>query len=123
MVTAKHRRGKRAEKQALFFLISKGFSLVARNYSSRYGEIDLIVQSRTHIVFVEVKMRNDTRHGTPQEYVTLKKQEKIILTSQQFLQQYPTYRSHQPRYDVVGITPKEITWVPNAFSCNLKKAL
>jgi putative endonuclease len=47
--------GEFGEKLALKFLISKGFSLIERNYTKKIGEIDLVVQKGGVIHFVEVK--------------------------------------------------------------------
>ena len=49
--------GMKFEERAAAFLIARGYELVERNFTSRYGEIDLICRDGDTLVFVEVKMR------------------------------------------------------------------
>ena len=116
-----HTLGKNAEKQAERFLKSQGLTLVTRNFHSRFGEIDLIMHSPTHLVFIEVKMRRRTDFGTPEEQVTQKKQQRIIKTALLFLQQNPHLRNKQPRFDVICLHAKKILWTPSAFSSHLSE--
>lgn len=51
----KHNVGQIGEKLALKFLKNKGYLEVAKNYSKKWGEIDLIVQKNGKLIFVEVK--------------------------------------------------------------------
>jgi putative endonuclease len=51
------RIGDRGEEIALRYLLRKGYSLVERNYRTRYGELDLILRHENTLVFVEVKLR------------------------------------------------------------------
>ena len=53
--------GDDAERIAERFLASQGLTLVARNYRSRFGEIDLIMRESETLVFVEVRMRKPLR--------------------------------------------------------------
>jgi putative endonuclease len=93
------------EEKALEFLVQKGFRLVERNYHSRYGEIDLIVEDDQFLVFAEVKLRKSCRYGTPAEAVTPKKQERLRNTALLYLQAHPTQK--QPRFDVVALYAKD----------------
>jgi putative endonuclease len=52
-----HRAGKYWEQQAEAFLLKQGLSLVARNFLTQLGEIDLIMQEESRLVFVEVRYR------------------------------------------------------------------
>lgn len=109
------------EERAAEYLLRKGFTLIARNYRSRYGEIDLIVEDRTYLVFVEVKLRRSARYGTPAEYVTRSKQEKLRSTALLYLQSHPGDK--QPRFDVIELyaprgtatDPVPIHHIENAF--------
>lgn len=103
------------------YLEEKGFSLVARNWHSRYGEIDIVAENQEWILFVEVKTRKNARFSQPYEAVDWRKQEKIRLTVELYLQENPTVL--QPRLDVAsviapqGIATKipEITYLEQAF--------
>jgi putative endonuclease len=93
--------GKWGEALAAEFLRKKKFKIVAANYRSRFGEIDLIAENKTHVVFVEVKLRKDERFAKACEFVNLSKQEKIRTTAELWLSGNPTEK--EMRFDVVEI--------------------
>ncbi len=80
MPSPRQRRGTEAEDRAADFLIQKGMRLIDRHVSSRYGEIDLLMQDGETIVAVEVKARRSNVVGTALEAVTPTKYEKIAQT-------------------------------------------
>jgi len=116
--TAKN-QGAAAEALALTYLTEQGWETVTTNFRSTYGEIDLIVKQAQTLAFVEVKQRKNDRFGSAQAMVTPQKQQKIILTSQYFLQQHRQYQKFHLRYDVLAIDTHtgspHITWLTNAF--------
>ena len=61
--------GQNAELLALQFLQSRGLKLIEKNFSSRHGEIDLIMSDKEGLVFVEVRFRKNTLFGTGAETV------------------------------------------------------
>lgn len=69
--------GKPGEDLACAFLAAAGFVILARNFRTRGGEIDLIARDGTTIVFVEVKQRRGGAHGFGYEAVTPQKQRRI----------------------------------------------
>ncbi len=90
------------EELALRFLTRRGYTLVERNYRTRYGELDLIVREGSTLVFVEVKLRRGTGFGDPLEAITPHKQATIrSLAEQYLLDREPVFDSL--RFDVVGI--------------------
>ena len=96
-----------------------GYTVVARNYHSRYGEIDLIAESEDTLCFVEVKTRNLTSFGTPAEAVDFRKQKKLTLTAIKFLTETESFK--QPRFDVIEIWQQDgkivrYNLIENAFS-------
>ena len=115
--------GKWGEDRAAEFLGRRGFRIVCRNYATRFGEIDLTAENDKFLVFVEVKLRKDAEHGLAREFVTRRKQERVILAAQQYLQEHET--GLQPRFDVVEVyaplatkTPPQelvINHIENAF--------
>lgn len=112
-------RGAWGEAVAAAYLRKKGYRIVKQNFSTRFGEIDLIVQDARYIVFVEVKTRKSDRFGAAREAVDLHKQRRLIATAEQWLQRNPT--NLQPRFDVVEIYGEEdlpvrsIEHIENAF--------
>ena len=88
---------------------------MCKNYHGKYGEIDLIMRDKKTLVFIEVRYRNSSAFGGAEASVTPQKQQKIIRTAQQYLQQH--YRSEpECRMDVVAIDKNnKINWLKNAF--------
>ena len=89
------------EALAAQYLQKKRYKVVATNYRSRFGEIDLIVCDRKYLVFVEVKLRKSSQFANAAEYVDRYKQDRIRTTAEIFLSQNPT--DLQPRFDVIEI--------------------
>ena len=99
--------GSWGEAVAAEYLRKKRYQLVAAGYHCRFGEIDLIVKDRKHLVFVEVKLRKNANFAEAGEYVDQRKQDKIRITASMYLSQYPT--NLQPRFDVIEIYAPEGT--------------
>jgi putative endonuclease len=72
------------ENLALSYLKNKGYRFVARNFRSRFGEIDLILKDKNILVFVEVKTRLNDTYGTPEEAITWWKLNSLIKTANYF---------------------------------------
>ena len=77
--------GSYGEDMACIYLLKKGYSILSRNYHSRFGEIDIIAKEKDCVVFVEVKTRTNNLYGTPGEAITRKKISKMIKTLQFYL--------------------------------------
>ena len=111
--------GKKAEDVACNFLLQHGLQLVERNYSCRFGEIDLIMRDCDNtLVFVEVRYRNSYMFGGPIESINRNKRQKLIFTANHYIQKFLV---QQPsRFDVVALIPQQPpVWISNAFSENL----
>lgn len=111
--------GKAGESFTAGWLERRGFRIVARNYHSRYGEIDIIAEDAQYIVFVEVKTRKPGAMVSAVESVTREKQQKIVLTAESYLMKRPS--ALQPRFDVAAVTtlggiPQELCYFQNAFT-------
>ena len=89
------------EALAAEYLRKKRYKIVAAGYHCRFGEIDLIVENRQYLVFVEVKMRKTGDFAKAREYVNHAKQDRIRVTASMYLSQNPT--KLQPRFDVIEI--------------------
>ena len=86
---------------AASYLQRKHYKIIAMNYRSRFGEIDLIVSNKENLVFVEVKLRKSDRFAAAFEHVDYHKQQRIRTTAEFFLAEYQT--ELQPRFDVIEI--------------------
>lgn len=110
-------QGRLAEDQALGYLQQAGLKLIDRNFHSRYGEIDLIMEDGRTLVFVEVRYRASNRYGSAAESVNLRKQSRLVLTAASFLKEK---RLDRPtRFDVAALSPgpdgMSVTWIKGAF--------
>ncbi|MDB5762184.1 MAG: putative endonuclease [Herminiimonas sp.] len=111
--TDKQIRGQAGEDDALAYLTRQGLTLVERNFRCKGGEIDLVMQQRGMLVFVEVRKRADNRHGGAAASVTAAKQARLVIAAQIYLQRYRTPPAC--RFDVVAIDGAELSWLQNAI--------
>lgn len=111
--------GAAAERRAAQYLKQAGLALVASNYRSPYGEIDLIMQHENELVFVEVRFRARTDYGSALESVDRGKQERVRATAAHYLQQDCKTSNSPCRFDIVAITASpegdQVEWLRNAF--------
>lgn len=117
--------GKQTEAAAKKFLLQQGLRFIEENYFCRKGEIDLIMQDKQQLVFIEVKFRRNNSHGSGAEAVTLQKRLKIISAARHYLHQHHLTEVISCRFDVVSLNPTSnkrapfnIEWLANAFDLN-----
>ena len=106
-------KGKRAERRVALYLAAHGYTLLARNYHTRRGEIDLIARHGDCLVFVEVKSRSSDRFGTPEEAITAKKRQRLRWAARHYLMCHPW--PLDVRFDVVTLFRGRITLYQNAL--------
>lgn len=99
--TAKQKRGNQAEDNALHYLKQKKYKLLQRNFSTKAGEVDLIMQDGESLVFIEVRYRKNADFGGAAASITHKKQQRIIKAALAYQQRYAPQSSM--RFDVVAI--------------------
>jgi len=95
--------GKIAEDLAKKYFSKKGYKILTQNFRSRYGEIDLIVQKKQDITFVEVKFRSSLAFGLPQEFVMKRKQAKIRKTATKYLIEKNLWNKVDCHFDVISV--------------------
>lgn len=97
--------GYQAEDRLAAYLQDEGHRILARNYSTRYGEIDIIyVEKDTgDLVFGEVKYRQDETYGEPYEYVSSAKLRRIEYAATHFLEFQTKGEFKNVRIDVFSI--------------------
>jgi putative endonuclease len=102
------------------YLQERHFTILARNFRNREGEVDLIAQKDSLIIFVEVKTRTNPRIDST-EIITKAKQRKIARTAALFMAQQ-IVDVCDCRFDValVSLDAAEptITYIPNAFQAD-----
>lgn len=95
--------GRWGEKRCERFLKRKGLKVLARNYSWKTGEIDLVmVDSDSSIVFVEVRTKADEKFGPPEDSITEPKKIKLLRTARYFLSRH-NIENRPFRFDVVAV--------------------
>lgn len=96
--------GSEAERFARTFLEQQGLTFVMQNYRCRTGEIDLVMQDGDELVFVEVKYRRHSQHGSAIEFFHPSKKRKFESAVMHYMQQKGFNPSIVPhRIDLVGI--------------------
>ena len=123
MKAAHLKQGEDAEAACNRYLKSQGLKLVNKNFSCRFGEIDIIMLDKKILVFVEVRFRKDNSFGGGLESITAMKQQKLRRTAEFYLQQNNQYKN--ARFDVVSMSKNTQTnndkqqytfdWIQNAF--------
>lgn len=106
-----------AEEWVRDYLIRQGLVHKASNYRTKMGEIDLIMQEGSSLVFVEVRARSMADFGSALESVTYAKQCKIMKVATYYLQTHKLIDQMPCRFDVVAVQgqPPTIQWIKNAF--------
>lgn len=118
-------RGRAAEEAAAELLRTHGLEIVDRNYTGGGAELDLVACERTPgsgvptIVFVEVRSRASTQHGSALETVDASKQRRVIRAATTWLVAHDLWERVETRFDVVAIEHgSEPTWIRNAFEAD-----
>jgi putative endonuclease len=95
--------GLAAEERACRHLEGEGFDVVARNYRSRDGEIDIVARQGELMIFVEVRSREDAAYGSPEETVDRRKRLRVVAAARRYLSQAPPDTWREARFDVIAI--------------------
>lgn len=116
---SKRQSGEHYETLAEQYLIRQGLSSIERNFHSKGGELDLIMQEGTTIVFIEVRYRSNQHYGHAAETVTQSKMHKLIKTANVWLmEQGKSAHTTDFRFDLVALHQqgKQIEWIKNAIT-------
>lgn len=97
---SKSNLGAKGEEMAVFFLQGLGYEIIERNWRYRRSEIDIIAREAQTLVFVEVKTRQTTQFGLPEESVSVSKMNAVTRAALEYLRQHPCPRI---RFDVIAI--------------------
>lgn len=121
MTASRQAVGRWGEERAARYLSEQGYTLLARNLRTPYGEIDLIACRDGVTVFVEVKTRTSTTFGMPEDAVTPRKQAHLRAAVAFYLQDHPDFEGDW-RIDVIAIQrlrrgqPESILHFENALA-------
>lgn len=114
-------RGQWGEELVAEDLRRMGWTVADTNFRCRMGELDIVARNERYLVFVEVKLRKNSRFGAACEAVTASKQRKLRAAAQYYLLSHPTRL--QPRFDVAEVYAPQgvhtenpsINYIENAF--------
>ena len=116
--------GARGEALAWNFLKKSGYSIVEKNYRTRFGEMDVIAEKEGAVIFIEIKTRRNHQFGLPAEAVDWRKRQKMIRVAESYLQQ-KKMENREARFDILsitwdGTTEPHFEILDNAFSLEEK---
>jgi putative endonuclease len=116
-------RGRVGEDDAVAWLTSQGYEILARNLVNHGGEIDVVARDGATVCFIEIKARAGDRYGPAIEAVTFSKQRRLSRAASLYLVTRGWH--NQPcRFDVLGLDrdPAAGGWrytlIKNAFPYN-----
>lgn len=110
--------GKWGEEVAADYLSNKGYTVLAQNVRTPYGEIDLIVEQNSLLIFVEVKTRTSSQFGYPEAAIRARKQASMHACAEHYIGE-KELRDRSVRLDVIAInaspdlTHYEVEWFEN----------
>jgi len=111
-------KGRFGEDTACRFLKEMGFRILARNYRTRFAEIDIVAEKSGELVFVEVRSLKASAGHSPEETVDRKKQRQISRAALAYIQQNGM-EDMPARFDVLSVEIREssprIRHIPDAF--------
>jgi len=107
--------GKKGEDRAVEELEAAGMKVIARNFRSQRGEIDIIALDSETLVFVEVKAWSAYGIENLSYSLSPKKRGRIIETAKYFLSIYRQYYGRAIRFDVVFVGNEAVTHLASAF--------
>lgn len=120
-LTPKQVAGNAAEDLASAHLERAGLRILTRNYRVRGGEIDCIALDGNTLVFVEVRLRRNTRFGDAAASIDGRKQQRIIHAARCFLLRYPRQADRPCRFDCIlldSLSADQLEWIKNAFQAD-----
>ena len=110
----RHKRGLAGERQALQYLLSRGWHIAAHRFRVGHTEIDLIARKGDLVAFVEVKARRGDAFGSPLEAVTGAKRRELVKAARVWVDRYGR-PSDVYRFDCIALMNHELQHVADAF--------
>ena len=108
------RKGRLAEWRARLALMFTGHRILASNYRTPVGEIDIIAKRGDAIRFIEVKARDSLEQAA--EAVSARQRTRIQRAAEYFLMQTPVWQRCTIRFDVcLAVGPWRLKWLNDAW--------
>lgn len=121
MDTPRQQLGREGELLARHHLESLGYKILGTNFSTRYGEIDLVAQNGKNIYFVEIRSRLGNRYGTALESIDAQKVRHIRRSTESLLVDHAEWQGLVPFLSVIAIDGDEngninLEFLPDAIT-------
>ena len=97
-----HARGASGEDAAVRHLCGLGYAILDRNFKTRFGELDIVARDQKTTVFVEVKRRETTGHGTAADFVGPSKMRRVVGAARVYAAKH-SLSEGLIRFDVIAI--------------------
>ena len=110
---ARHEFGRRAEGIAERYFQLKGFELVARNFRTKRGELDLVMRKGKLVVFLEVKGRTKEWENSAWQSLWRGKKHRIAVAARIFMAKFRDQLegADEFRCDLVFVTQNRVAEV------------
>ena len=111
-------KGDKGEALAAAWLMERGYHIMERNWRHKHWEIDIIASKNDFLHFIEIKTRNSTAFGNPEESVNEKKMQNLKNAAEEYLYRNPQWKKIQ--IDVLSImlhknAPTEFFLIEDVF--------
>ena len=101
------------ERKAIKYIKKFKYKILTTNFTTKFGEIDIIAKDKDILVFIEVKYRKSLYSGTPQEAVKFTKQQRIIKSAIVYIKENNI--KSDMRFDIIAINNDKIELIKSAF--------
>ena len=98
--------GKAGEEVVCKYLQKKNYAIVKRNFTCKFGEIDIIAKDKEEMVFIEVKTRCSKKYGEAREAVDKYKKKHIKRAAEFYVMKY-RLENKFIRFDVIEVYFRE----------------
>ncbi len=102
-------KGTAGEEIAVAYLLKHGYEILDKNWRSGHLELDIVAFINKMLIVVEVKLRANDAFGKPEDFVTLKKQKRVIKAANAYI--FENNIHYETRFDIISIIQN-----PNEFS-------
>lgn len=114
----RHLLGKKGEREALEYLLRRGYKLIEKNWRCHHLEVDLIMSDGENVRFIEVRSRTEPILTEPYLTVDRAKRHRIISAARSYVFKHKI--DAEARFDIVSVVFShedcDISYIPDAFN-------
>ena len=109
------RRGKRAERRAVWWYRLRGYRILAKNAWAGGHELDVVARRGRRLIFCEVKEKVGERFGDTLEMVDEEKQRRLHRAAESWLAAHPETDGLRVSFDLIAVRNGRLQRIPEAF--------